>query len=72
MPDTATFRANDMVFSTIPGTGVAKCCASCEYWCGWFDNMWCGLVLEDNRIRPYVICNNWMPRAGLFFDGRHA
>lgn len=38
-------------------TRMVNCCATCNYWQGWFDNMFCGK--HEIETKPYLICDDY-------------
>ena len=42
---------------------IIECCASCKYWKGWFDDMFCELaenrIDTDEGIKPYEKCKKY-------------
>lgn len=42
---------------------TVKCCATCQHYQGWFDNMFCGK--NNGEIRPYFICDYHKPYSKI-------
>lgn len=51
---------------------VVDCCATCEHWAGWLDNMQC--LHHGMDVKPCWICDSFKPvkqpdKCGMIVDG---